>query len=85
LQAEAEKPEESRRKKICLTMKKLCKNEMCIVTGGSKFGCALAIAGSIAVTAGAAFVTGGASLIIFLISKGIATATIVDACGDLIE
>ncbi len=65
-------------------MKKLSENEMCLVNGGSKLGCAFAIAGAIAATAGAAFVTGGASLIVFLISKGIATATLIDACGDLI-
>jgi hypothetical protein len=66
-------------------MKTLSGNEMCLIAGGGKLGCALAIAGTIAVTAGAAFVTGGASLIVFLVSKGIATAAIIDACGDLIE
>ncbi len=45
------------------------------------WGCALAIAGTVAATAGAAFITGGASLIVFLISKGIATASIIDACS----
>jgi len=66
-------------------MEKLTINEMSAVYGGSKLGCALAIAGTLAVTAGAAFVTGGASLIVFLISKGIATAAIIEACGDLVQ
>jgi hypothetical protein len=65
-------------------MKKLTENEMCLVTAGSKLGCALAIAGTLVATAGAVFVTGGASLIVFLISKGIATAGLIEACGDLI-
>lgn len=43
-------------------------------------GCALAIAATVSVTAGAAFVTGGASLIVFLVGKGIATAAIIEAC-----
>ncbi len=47
---------------------------------GLTWGCALALAGTIAVTAGAAFVTGGASLIVFLVSKGLATASIINAC-----
>ena len=64
-------------------MKKLTKTEMCSVSGGGKLGCALAIMGTIATTAGAAFVTGGASLILFLVSKGIATAAIIEACSDL--
>jgi len=70
-------------KEKCLAMKKLSENEMSVITGGSKLGCALAIMGTIATTAGAAFVTGGASLIIFLVSKGIATAAIIEACSDL--
>ncbi len=45
------------------------------------WGCGLAIAGTVATTAGAAFITGGAALIVFLISKGIATAAIIDACS----
>jgi len=48
---------------------------------GLTWGCALALAGTVAVTAGAAFITGGASLIVFLISKGIATASIINACS----
>ncbi|MBZ9731684.1 hypothetical protein LB467_18530 [Salegentibacter sp. JZCK2] len=48
---------------------------------GISWGCALAIAGTISVTAGAAFVTGGASLVVFLVSKGIATAAIIEACS----
>jgi hypothetical protein len=63
----------------------LTMNEMSTVNGGGKLGCALAIAGTLAATASAAFVTGGASLIVFLISKGIATAAIIDACGDLAQ
>lgn len=66
-------------------MEKLTVNQMTAINGGSKLGCALAIAGTLAVTAGAAFVTGGASLAVFLISKGIATAAIIEACGDLME
>lgn len=73
------------KRKNCLAMKKLSVDEMCLTTGGGKLGCALAIAGAIAATAGAAFITGGASLIIWLIGKGLATATIIDACGDLID
>ncbi len=46
------------------------------------WGCAFAIAGTVAVTAGATFVTGGASLILFLATKGLATVAIVEACGD---
>ena len=48
-------------------MKKLSRNEMSTTTGGGRLTCALAIAGTIATTAGAAFITGGASLIVFLI------------------
>jgi|APIni6443716594_1056825.scaffolds.fasta_scaffold226477_1 3-phosphoglycerate kinase len=66
-------------------MKTLSRNEMSTIAGGGKLGCALAIAGTIATTAGAAFITGGASLIVFLVAKGIATASIIEACGDLIE
>ncbi len=44
------------------------------------WGCALAIAGTVATTAGAAFITGGAALIVFLVAKGIATASIIEAC-----
>lgn len=44
------------------------------------WSCALAIAGTIAATAGFAFVTGGAGLIVALISKGLATASIIDSC-----
>lgn len=44
------------------------------------WGCALAIAGTIATTAGAAFITGGAALIVFLVAKGLATASIINAC-----
>lgn len=46
------------------------------------WGCALAIAGTVAATAGAAFVTGGAALVVFLVGKGIATAALIEACGD---
>jgi hypothetical protein len=46
------------------------------------WGCALAIAGTVAATAGAAFVTGGASLIVFLVAKGLVTASLIEACGD---
>lgn len=42
--------------------------------------CALAIAGAVAATAGAIGVTGGASLVIFLVNKGLATAFLIDAC-----
>ena len=66
-------------------MKTLSRNEMSTTTGGSKLGCALAIAGTIATTAGAAFITGGASLIVFLVAKGIGTAAIIEACGDLVQ
>ncbi len=62
-------------------MKKLEFCEMSAVSGGRKLGCALAIAGTLATTAGAAFVTGGASLIIFLAAKGIATAAIIESCS----
>jgi len=61
-------------------MKKLEFYEMSAINGGSRLGCALAIAGTIAATAGAAIVTGGASLIIFLASKGIATAAVIESC-----
>lgn len=64
-------------------MKELTFSQMEETQGGGKLGCALAIAGTIAVTAGAAFVTGGASLIVFLVGKGIATAAIIEACGNL--
>jgi hypothetical protein len=46
------------------------------------WGCALAIACTVAATAGAAFVTGGAALIVFLVGKGLATAALIEACGD---
>lgn len=62
-------------------MKTLELNQMEVVEGGSKWGCALAIAGTIGCTAGAAFVTGGASLIVFLVCKGIATASVIEACS----
>ena len=44
------------------------------------WGCALAIASTVAATAGAAFITGGAALIIFLIGKGLAAAGLIGAC-----
>lgn len=52
-----------------------------IQAGDLSWGCYLAIAGTIATTAGAAFITGGAALIVFLISKGLATASIINACS----
>lgn len=47
---------------------------------GWGWGCALAIAGTVAVTVGAIWITGGAALIVFLISKGIATASVINSC-----
>lgn len=64
-------------------MQELSFSQMEETQGGSKLGCALAIAGTIGVTVGGAFVTGGASLIVFLACKGIATAAIIEACSDL--
>lgn len=61
-------------------MKKLSGNEMSVIHGGGRLGCALAIAGTIGVTAGAAFISGGASLVVFLVCKGISTAAIIEAC-----
>lgn len=58
---------------------------MSAISGGSKLGCAFAIAATIACTAGAAFITGGASLIVFLVSKGISTAAVIEACGSLVS
>lgn len=48
---------------------------------GIPYDCVLAIAGTLAATAGAAFITGGAALVIFLVSKGIALASIIETCG----
>ncbi|WP_417363183.1 hypothetical protein [Galbibacter sp.] len=51
------------------------------IEGGSDWSCGLAIAGTIAATAGFAFVTGGAGLIVALAAKGIATASVIDSCA----
>ena len=56
-----------------------------IARGGSRRrmtrGCGLAIAGTLITTVGPAFVTGGASLIVFFIAKGIATSSVIDSCA----
>jgi hypothetical protein len=46
------------------------------------WSCALAIAGTVIVTVGAVFISGGASLLYFIFTKGLATATLIEACGD---
>lgn len=49
------------------------------------WGCALAIASTVGVTLGVLFagpITGGASLVGFLVFKGLATAALIEACGD---
>ncbi len=62
-------------------MKTLKLHEMETIEGGSDWSCGLAIAGTIAATAGFAFVTGGAGLIVALAAKGIATASVIDSCA----
>ena len=44
------------------------------------WGCALAIAGTVATTLGAMTVTGGVGLVVFLASKAIATASVIHSC-----
>jgi|AMWB02.1.fsa_nt_gi hypothetical protein len=63
-------------------MKKLSLNEMSVISADSKLGCALAIAGTLTVTAGAAFLVpgAGAALAVWLIGKAIGTAAIIEAC-----
>ena len=64
-------------------MKTLSLNEMESVSGGRlSWGCGFAIAGMITATAGAAFVTGGASLAIFLIGKSIGIGGLVTSCRN---
>lgn len=49
------------------------------------WGCALAIASTVGVTIGlltSVPITGGASLVSFLVWKGVATAALIEACGD---
>ncbi len=46
------------------------------------WGCALAIAGTITVTVGAIWVSGGSALLYWIFSKGLATAALIEACGD---
>ncbi|OIP48063.1 MAG: hypothetical protein COY55_10925 [Flavobacteriaceae bacterium CG_4_10_14_0_8_um_filter_31_99] len=56
---------------------KLSKGEMKRIS----WGCALAIAGTVGVSIGAIWVTGGAALIYFISVKGLATAALIEACG----
>ncbi len=44
-------------------------------------GCALAVAGTLVTTIGAITVTGGAGLVIWLVSKGISTASVIYSCA----
>lgn len=46
----------------------------------SSYSCALGMAGMIVATAGGAAVTGGASLVLFLVGKSIALASFIDSC-----
>ncbi len=46
------------------------------------WGCALAIAGTVGATIGFIGVTGGAGLVYALAMKGLATAALIEACGD---
>ena len=46
------------------------------------WGCAFSIAGTVAVTIGAIWVTGGGALLYFIFTKGLATAALIEACGD---
>ena len=64
-------------------MEELNISQMEATNAGSKLGCALAIAGTLATTAGAAFITGGAALIVFLAAKSIGTVAIIEACSDI--
>lgn len=64
-------------------MRQLSLSEMSTIDGGSKLGCALAIGGTLCVTIGAIWVTGGAALYVFLASKGIATAAVIEACTNM--
>lgn len=50
--------------------------------GRLSWGCGFAIAGMITATAGAAFLTGGASLAIFLIGKSIGIGGLVMSCRN---
>ena len=80
--------EEARLLFIMVETYKIVSKEMGIINGMSvglnaqriSLGCALAIAGTLATTLGAIGVTGGAALIIWLVSKGIATASLIEAC-----
>jgi len=46
------------------------------------WGCAFAIVGTVAVTIGAIWVTGGGALLYWIFTKGLATAALIEACGD---
>lgn len=61
-------------------MKTLDLNQMEKLKGGS-WGCFWSVAGTIAATASAFAVTGGAALVIFLAGKTIATAAIISSCS----
>lgn len=58
-------------------------DQMASLEGGRKmtYSCGLALAGAVAATAGFAFVTGGAGLIVALVGKGLATASLIDSCS----
>ena len=51
-----------------------------IMAGSITYSCALALAGMGITVAGGAFVTGGASLLLFLGGYSVATASIIDSC-----
>ncbi len=48
--------------------------------GEKSVDCALAIAATIVTTAGAIGVTGGAALVVFVVAKGIAIASVINSC-----
>lgn len=53
-----------------------------IVYGGKlSIGCALAVAGTLGTTVGAIWVSSGTALIYWATMKGLATATLIDACS----
>lgn len=72
-----------------MSMTSLSSKQMVHVVGGQDentfdaVGCSLAIAGTLATTAGAVFITGGAAapLIVWGVGKAIATASVAYGCS----
>jgi len=58
-----------------------CEADSDYLIDGISWGCAVAIAGTLGLTISAIWITGGAALVMFIISKGLATSSFIDACS----